>query len=355
MAKFKSKHSFETKQMNEHTYIMPRFLLSLGDARNVYPDRIRRTLFTLGKKEIIQQIDEIMSDLKTNKMNYYDINPGNILFSEGDRLLKLTDFYWCNRKPPKELNINGTYGQDDDKAAEKIKAEILKIVQIPEAEIYSLKKAFINGIGREYNDGSHIAPGITYQLVDVPSLRDIPYYHDNCKEEYELIKANVPEGFKDVVDIGCASAYHLFNLIRDFRFIKAIGYETDPHVVGLLKGIKQIFNVKELNINGKFDDTTRFLTDVTIWMNNHQWINKEIGPERTKQALENVIQQSQVVFFQTAGKESAGTAIVDYLKTKNDIENYIREAGGEPILLTSTTKHGGTRHMFKIICPKEEV
>ena len=67
-----------------------------------------------------------------------------------------------------------------------------------------------------------------------------------------------------------------------------------------------------------------------------------------------MIASSKQVFFQTAGRESAGTSIVGYLKDRKQIEDYIKEAGGQPEWLASTTKHGGIRHMFKIHCPKEE-
>ena len=340
--RFQSKFKVHPIRIDERTYEMERCQCSLGDSKLFYDESFSRVLFTMSYEDMKTQLYTILEDLKTSGIQFNDINPGNILFDECNRMFKLTDFYWCNR----EADANQFYGKNDALAIEFILFDIRRHINTMLIKSHKAIEEFTANVGKVYNDGSFVAPGVAYQMVDIPHFRHIPHYHEHCIEEYYTIREHII-GPTTIADIGAASGFFTFNLIRDFFIDHAIIYETDAPVVRLLEKIKELYYLP-LDLRGRFDDTTRFKADVTIWMNNYQWIDKEIGKERALQCLANVIQDSKMVFFQPAGKESAGTATVEHFKNKAATMEYIRAAGGKPEFIRTTMKHGGKRHLFKI-------
>ena len=354
--KFKSRHSFLPEKLTDNSYKMPRFLTSLGNFDQVYADNISKVFFSLSAENICKQLNKIGSDLKKSNLKCYDINPSNILFCSKEKLLKLIDLYWCNKieiEHPSTI-LNKFYSKNDTISLRLIQKEVMCIFNILfNDKIMDIKKEFISNVGKIYNDGSFVSPGVAYQPIDIPGFDDVPCFHNNCVDEYQNIKKHIPKDITKVVDIGCSSGYFTFNLMRDFFLSSATVYETDPAVLILLNRIKDLYSLNYLNIDGRFDENVNFESDVTIWMNNYQWIDKEIGRERATQALKKVIKNSKLLFFQASGIESSGTAIVNYLRNKDQIISFLESLGGKVEFLHSTTKHGGVRHLFKVSPNKE--
>jgi len=348
---FKSKYSFGVEKLTSNSYKMPRYATSLGGMAEIFPERIRRVLFSLSCEEVCNQLEEIKNDLKNSNLKFQDIHPGNILFCSKEKCLKLTDFYWCNKEKISNLDFvtNKYYSLDDAEAIKIIQQEVTYFFnRLFRWQIKEIKNEFVQSVGKVYNDGSFVAPGIAYHPIDIPGFRDIPFYHKNCVEEYDMIKKFIPKNINHAVDIGCSSGYFSFNLLRDNFLTSMSVYETDKPLLTLLTKIKTLYLLDPLQIKGTFDDSSSFESDVTIWMNNYQWINKEIGKDRALQALKKVIANSKLLFFQASGTESAGTAIVDYFENKDKIVSIIDSLGGKAELINSTTKHGGIRHLFKV-------
>ena len=99
----------------------------LGDDRELNTNSIRRIFFSLSLSELLSMLDSMLADLKKHGVNHRDINPGNILWSEKERTLKYTDFFWSDLVDhPVSCPgaVNQIYTIDDEKAIEKIKDEI---------------------------------------------------------------------------------------------------------------------------------------------------------------------------------------------------------------------------------------
>jgi hypothetical protein len=126
---FKSRHSFAITGATDCSYSMPRFLTALGDYKQVSPEGLKKMLFFISVKELFFQLDEIGSDLERCCLSHHDLHPGNLFFSEEERLLKLGDFFWCNKQElSARAGINMLYGNDDKEAIQAIKSDITDIL-----------------------------------------------------------------------------------------------------------------------------------------------------------------------------------------------------------------------------------
>ncbi|MFA5275877.1 MAG: hypothetical protein WC417_03175 [Candidatus Omnitrophota bacterium] len=126
---FKSRHSFPLEKLSGNSYVMPRFLISLGSDKCVYRKNLNKVLSFIGIEDLFLQLDEIVDDLKKCGLSHYDLHPGNLFFSEKEKLLKLGDFFWCNRHGlPEKLGINMSYGNNDKEAARAVQDDIRDVV-----------------------------------------------------------------------------------------------------------------------------------------------------------------------------------------------------------------------------------
>jgi hypothetical protein len=333
-------------------YIMQRYSFAFGNTKGISESNIRRLLFSISKENIFKQLDDIYRILNNIGMNHRDINPGNLLFDEKTKTIKLIDFYWAESKNIKPKTptggINGVYGDNDLVAIKKIKSEIDGINNIVAKQVKNIKKGIISKFGENYNDGSSKHLGKSYHKIDIPYFENILCHRDITSEFYDILK-NITKPPISVIDIGCANGYNIFNLIRQYHLEKAIGYEADSTVFEFLNTIKRVYNLRELSLLGKIDETTEFKkADLGICMNVHMWLHKQFG-DKVDIIMSNLFKNCKTVFFQTAGAESEGMYKVENLKSKKDIENYLKSLAKKKITFIRTTKyHGGLRHLFKI-------
>jgi len=364
-----SKHCVKVWNFNDNGYTMEKLDFALGDDRELTTDNVRRVFFSLGLESVLKMLDDMLRDLQHYGVNHRDINPGNILWSEKEGLLKFTDFAWAQLTDnPISCPgaVNHIYKTDDEHAILKIKNEITAVYKKMEPELENVYNQFqdqvakdvhVVGKGRNgkvkgpYSDGSSIRRGWSYHIVDIPYFRKIQAHKNTCVDEYKLIKANLPVTPTSVLDIGCSAGYQIFNFLRDFDIKHAVGFENDIAVLNFLRSVERLYNLKQLDLNRTFDDRTEITdTDVTIWLNSHMWVYKQLGRERTLQAVRRVIEKSKVLFFQTAGDYSSSIYKVTEYKNQTDVKNMLHSAGGKHVtpLQTIVGMHGAPRDMFMV-------
>lgn len=350
---FKCKYSPKIISINfeNKSYKMKKYDIVLGNTKKINEENIRKILFMITIEELFKQFDEIINFLNNFGLNHRDINPGNLIFSKKERIIKLIDFYWCNtstikiKDPP--VKINGTYGTDDKKAIEKIKNQINIIDESLQKSIQDIKKE-IQNFGLIYYNGSSKHQGKSYSKIDIPYFNFVSY-HKDTSNEYQEIKSNLNLHPKTFLDIGCATGYTTFNLQKDFSINQGIAYEADPIVFKFLLNIKKIFCLDNLEfINGVTPETIFPKSDLVICMNVHMWLHKEFG-DKSDNIIKNLISSTKEMFFQTAGAESRGMYTIKKLISKEIIQDYLINLGGKNVkFLRSTKYHGGLRHLFKI-------
>jgi len=329
---------------------MRRYTFSLGNSKGIDNNNIKRMLFSISFNEFKNQTNEILYLLKTKNIHHRDINPGNLLFSERDRKIKLVDFYWSKTDGIEvgiPENLNSDYFIDDIKSIETIQKQISVVNEKFENNIKDLKN-IISKFGDIYYDGSSVNLGKSYHKIDIPSFKNI-LYHKNTEEEFNTILNNISIIPEKIIDIGSSVGYNSFGLLREFNPNIIFIYESDPHVFNFLKKVKKFFNLSELNINNKVDEKTRFESvDLSLCMNVHMWLHKQLK-NKVDNILSNLFEKSKETFFQTSGLESSGMYKVESLKSKEDIKKYLESLTDKKVYFIRTTnKHGGLRHLFKV-------
>ena len=120
----------EITLLGKDKYKIRRYNFSIGGRKGINEENIRRMLFTISYEEFDSQLTQIENLLKEIGMLHRDINPGNLLFCEEERKLKLIDFYWARSNginPGDPPQLNGYYYIDDSKSFKAIKDEVKSI------------------------------------------------------------------------------------------------------------------------------------------------------------------------------------------------------------------------------------
>ena len=341
------------KIYNDKSYSLKRYDFDLGNVFGPSVPHIKRMLFTISLEEFIRQIAEIKSILIKAKIVHRDINPGNILFSEKDKCLKLIDFYWAelgNDKFEPASGLNSIYTSDDNTAFDKIKKDVISVDAIVKKKIISDITPLTKHLGEVYLDGSAASKGYTYSKIDIPSYFDNNKFHKDTSDEYNLVVNNLSITPNTIMDVGAASGYHIFNMMRTFNLDKAIAFEADPHMFGILNIIKDIFFLNELELYTALNNVSQIEPiDIVIFLNSHMWLFKQ-SQNMANSVTQSLIKNCKEMYFQTAGAESGGMYQVKSLKSQVNIEKYLYRLGAKNVKLLKTTfKHGGKRHMFKVI------
>ena len=339
----------EIIESGEVYYIMKRYDFSLGNAKRISENNVRRLLFSCPLSEVFRQLDEIEGILKKRKIIHKDINPGNLLFCEKEQVLKLIDFYWastdhidCSGIP----GVNGVYGEDS-KAFSTIKKQLADIDKKVRVQVERSKKDILSKLGEAYYDGSAKHKGKTYHPIDIHYYKK-NLYHKDVSYEFQNIVKNIKHPIESVIDVGCAAGHYLFNLMRMYKMKSIIGHEADPIMLSFLKKMKDVFCLDELTLNAEVESTTEFQdVDLVICMNVHMWMEKQLG-KGVDVIISNLIKHSREMFFQTAGAESSGMYLVKDLKSKEDIQKYLERLGEKRVTFIDTSKRGGKRYLFKI-------
>ena len=340
-----NRHAPKIVRINEDSYDVEEYRCRIGSIRKVNGN-VRRVLFSLTFDEFIRQLDEIVDILEEENIDHGDIHPANIILSEKDKCLKLVDFFWAKTdhiEPVRPKKLARQWGNDRG-AIKKIKKQVQ--ARFPKIKRHiAIAKKMTESFGRIYYDGSASLPGKTYQKIDIPHFEGHEY-HKDTSHEFNTMMSAIDFEPKTVRDIGCASGYTVFNLMRNFILESAIAYEADPRMFAFLEYIKLIFDLRELKlINGVTPQTDFEPVDLTICMNVHMWLVKQFGRDESDTIMRNLIKNTKVLFFQTASRKSNGKYRVKWLNDKYDIENYLRDMGGKNVIFLKTLRR---RHLFKV-------
>lgn len=347
--------------IKENSYTMERLDLALGNTVALDPEAVRRVLFTLTLFEIERQLDKLLSDLESSGIRHNDINPGNILYSEQDRTLKLADFYWASKDRIKPRcypsGLNSVYGMDDKAAIELIKNQIREVADCVREECADLHNYFklnIGNVNRDgYFDGSSLTTGKAYHIVDHPYFKPrIPHHKTACEQEYKVIKESLPCRPKRMLEVGCANGYFAFNFMRDFRLNRYLAFEADPHANHFIRQMKRTFSLIEFELKGAFDDSPEAIDidhDIALCLNVHMWVYKQLGAGRTLNAMRNLINRCKWLYFQTTAADGSSMYVVKELKDDKDIAEMLKQAGAKSVdKLQTTVAHHGKRHLFLV-------
>ena len=349
---FKSDYCIKAWNITKNSYTMERMNFAMGNGKGLNGNNVRRILFSISLNELTEMLCNIERDLIKFNISHRDLNPGNLLWSEKQRLLKLSDFFW-SKLSDENLFIpdyaNPVYGQNDALAIDKIKSDILEI--FPRAEIQSAIAEFQKVGSGPYQDGSSSSPGKAYHIVDIPGFKDIPYVKDTCLREYQLIKDTLPIEPESFVDIGAANGYFSFNLLRDFDIKYARSYERDIEALNFLKIVKSIYCLDELTLGNIVDEYTVIeKNDITIFLNSHMWIYKQLGKASTLTVVRNAIKSSEYMYFQTSGAYGKGRYKVEEYQSKEDVRDMLLQAGAKTVEFIDRTIgiHNAPRDMFMV-------
>ena len=113
--KFNSCHAPKIISRFDRGYRMKRYDYSLGTT-----EKLKRFC-----PDFLGEINEIENDLLQSGINHRDINPGNLLYCNAERVLVLIDFYWAipiGVGAPRIGKLNKYYGEDE-KAFKRLRKE----------------------------------------------------------------------------------------------------------------------------------------------------------------------------------------------------------------------------------------
>jgi len=199
-------------------------------------------------------------------------------------------------------------------------------------------------------DGSSTRDGWTYHKIPFDGFEDVQVHKTACVVERNLVVNDlVGFDYQSVLDVGCSVGWFAFYFARLGKAV--LGIEADRSVFEVAQFLR---DKAKLNYslgfwNGSFDDHCPLAYvsyDVVLFLNVHMWVERQIGPERTADALRGLTLQR--LYFQTAHAASGGKAKVKRLKGLHDIAIYLRSCNFSRIkLLGETTAHGGVRYLFR--------
>jgi len=163
-------HAPRIIKFDNKSYIMERYDFPLGILTKIDENYVRRMLFTISINEVVKQLDQILDILKKKKIRHHDINPGNLLFSEREKAIKLIDFFWAEtekKKVREPAQLNLVYGTNDEKAIEIIKHSIIEIDKRVQKKMNQVWKPIVQKLGMKYYNRSSLKKGRKRYLFEV--------------------------------------------------------------------------------------------------------------------------------------------------------------------------------------------
>ncbi len=130
-------------------------------------------------------------------------------------------------------------------------------------------------------------------------------------------------------------------------------YEQDINVYNVNKMMQTLPEAKNLAIRFINESFSSFHLvenhyDITIMLNVHMWIDKQMGEENTRNLMRAIACHSKKLYFQTAHVESGGMQRVGYLTSGDDIKQYLYNCGFNSVReIKRSTIHGGIRIMYE--------
>jgi serine/threonine protein kinase len=304
--------------------------------------------------ELVKWLYDLRSELKRFKIIHRDINPTNILYKKETQKFKLIDFNWAEELrepsgivPPPQLNtaldkprgIEGpSYYIEDDKSINKMMT-------------LAIQKMIGDIASEGYKDGSSVNRGWFYHPSPFEEFSEIPVHKTTAIDEYKEIVFNssiIDLKGSNILDIGSSQGYFAFKLAEIAKSI--IGIEGDIFTYRVTEAIRLLKDIRNISfLNYYLDENTipNENFDITIFLNTHMWIYKQIGPIRTQHLMRKLSEKTKNMFFQTSGIDGNAMFNISEFKTSDDIGKYLLASGFKNIKLIRTShKHGGNRHLF---------
>ena len=304
---------------------------------------------------LVAWINGLRKELTRLQLLHRDINPTNILYDQHSDKYMLIDFGWMimqsdlnkrrmrrrrfnpQKLKPKKLN---PYAKDDNEALDKISINAIKIL--------------LSRIGSDgYRDGSSIKRGWTYHPIPFLEFKDIPTHKTAAIEEYkEVLKYGELENKKNlnILDIGSSVGYFSFQLATLGNFVTGIEADSKTwevaEAIRIFKGFSNI-NFINAKLNSEIMSGLNNNFDLTIILNVHMWIYKQLGAEQTMVLMRQLSKKTKKILFQTAGMQSGGKYLVKEFIDNVSIKKYLEVCGFNNVThLRDTDAHGGKRALF---------
>ena len=202
------------------------------------------------------------------------------------------------------------------------------------------------------HDGSSTRQGWVYHPIPFDDIQ-APVHKNTAVAEFEEVVEH--GGFRErpgrrVLDVGSSVGYFSFRLAALGAAVTA--FEADPQVYEVAEAIRVFKAAERVRfVNRPFD--AEALTgldgvfDLTLMLNVHMWIYKKLGAPATRDLLRALSRKTRRLLFQTAGAQSGGMYLVEFLRDAATIRAYLNDCGFEPVThLRDTTAHGGIRSLF---------
>ena len=305
------------------------------------------------------QVEGILEILKSLNIVYRDITPGNLLVKDGK--LTLVDFEYCSfpgcmyssmEDAPAELAgpFKSPEGFDNTFSFREIWRGLERKLVLKEDVLKAISLIASKG----YRDGSSVWGGVTFHPIPFSEFSAIRSHKIGCYAEYDAIKnfikiKKIPSD--TVLDLGSSVGFFSFSLNKDFGS-KVLGVEKDSftgEVAQLLAGYYERRKVKfQIGDALEYVLDTDKVFDVALCLNTHMWMYKQHKPEKTMRMMKCLSKVAKHLFFQTAHAESASMYIVEELKNKESLIDYLKEAGFEGIepIFESTAHDNKLRILF---------
>jgi SAM-dependent methyltransferase len=344
----------KARRIGDFAYSMLNAGIGLGNSHGFNKLDVTNMLFYISPDEFIELLDGLEKGLEAAGIKHCDINPGNVIFDPFFKQLRLCDFYWAEkagegRRKPKTLNP--VYGRDDAIAFQRMREDFNDMAQSFVGKFMKCVAELRDNIGDVYRDGSSTQRGKIYHPINFPGMPQLRCHKRAVVQEHaSIVRDLIKHPPRTVADIGCAAGYNIFNLMRLFPSIEmAAGVEADPHMLKFLRDVKRLYSRGDMYFTDRIDHVFERHWDVIVMMNVHMWIHKQMGEEKTRAIMHDLIDNCDFMYFQTAGAESSGMYKVKSLDSEDAVATYLSECGASSIKRLKTVKqHGGKRYLFRV-------
>ena len=341
LEKYKSPYFASLLGVSPNAIILPNY----GEIIAVSRKNMKLKQLGLDYLELTRWISGLRAELSRLQLLHRDISPKNILYDKRSNKYVLIDFSWAIAKSDLEKEgkqpeiLNHTYAKSDDEAFDKISIEAVQTL--------------LSKIGAEkHYDGSNLKVGWVYHPIPFPEF-SVPVHKTAAVSEYEEVLKYCEinnHSSLNILEIGSSIGYFSFKLAQLGNTMTAV--EADPDVWAAAEAIrtfKNFENVKFINarLNSEILSGLGNNFDLTIMLNVHMWIHKQLGSEHTAALMKQLSKKTKRLIFQTAGAKSKGMYRVSELTDNETIKIYLEHCGFSNVVhLRDTRRHGGTRALF---------
>ena len=339
--------SIEIIQNDLNFMSIPVYGIKTGERITTETDNVQLYLHDDDILRLIEWLSTLEEKLKADNISHNDINLCNILHDSATGVFKLIDYSWATISSDKNnittsINDFPSYlnsGFKDDCSAIQILTRVLI-------------RQLIGKMGVNLKDGSSIKQGYLYNQIDIKEFDDLPYHKNHALDEARAIETHAHKKLSksNILEIGTSTGAFTFYLSDKVNTI--VGYEADKAAFNVAQALKIYTKADNVTFNNEKVSAKTIMSfnpdfDICICTNVHMWIEKQLGKSETIDMMKILSKKVKSLYFQTAHLESGGLYILDYLKDKKDVVDYLEQCGFTEIEEVSrTTVHGGIRILF---------